>query len=619
MRVISKRRRLVGLALALGSAQASCDGCRDKPYTPFGVASTPLSNPLASASVAPEPSGSAAPPPKFAVRPAEAAPLGATRFTLGSRELSAPPGRAFALGLSADFDADGATDAVAWTVPVSPLGAAGAESGGSGELWYFPASAPARSVVKQPGFLPAAPGCRLTPTLAQTGDRSVTLDLSATCDAPQLARAPIRAVAVVAPTAEHPVIVMLRVAQAAPGESLKLSVDSTDRDGDGRDDVRLSATVQADGSARPATADVVWLDRAAGSSRDAGEPGRSLARAANAEAVRAKGKTTHKNVPDAVANLRRLSATLCGEDATPRIFDAEGAPLGCGTLQAFVDDVASSELTAALTRKDYVEAAAALSHDGWYHGKVSKDRRGRLERALESAVRRVEIAKVVELAARPPAKTSAPRWSPLRFLPDGRLIVQTPQTLVAVAADGSEQPLDDPAQVARWSLDVVGPSGERFLGTRHACDRSEVLLELAALGSSQPITLPTRLIAARPGVCRGAQAPALPIVTPLSFHASGLEALVGGSIVGPASASAEAALRPEQPGSARSPDGRELVVVTPLGLLVASRDSAELWKNATLTNPLALEGCTVSNGRTRVACLREGRALLFEPGQRADH
>ena len=612
--MISKRPRLAGLALALAGAQASCDGCREKPYTPFGVAST-LPNPLASVSAPPETSGTPPPPPKFAARPAEAAPLGATRFTLSGRELAAPPGRAFALGISADFDADGGPDAVAWMLPLSALGAGGAVGASSGELWYFPANAAAKSVLKQPGFLPAAPGCRLTPSLSQTGERSVTLDLAATCDAPQLARAPVRALAVIAPAAEHPAIVMLRVAQPAPGESLKLSVDSTDRDGDGRDDARLSSTVQADGSARPASADVVWLDRAAGSSRDAGEPGRSLARAANAEAIRAKGKTTHKAVPDAVANLRRLYATLCGESATPRIFDGEGAPLGCGSLQGFLDDLASSELSAALTRKDFIEAAAVLSRDGWYHGRVSKDRRGRLEKALEAAVRRVQIGRLVELAARPPAKGSAPRWSPLRFLPDGRLVVQTAGGLVVVAADGTEQ-LDE--QQTRWSLDVVGPNGERWLGARHACDRSEVLLELAGTGGAQLGPLPTRLMAARPGACRGAQPPALPVATPLSFHSSGLEALVGGSFVGPGSASAEAALRPEQPGSARSPDGRELVAPSPLGLIVASRDSAELWQSAVLGNPLALEGCVVSNGRTRVACLRDGRALLLEPGQRGD-
>ena len=114
---------------------------------------------------------------------------------------------------------------------------------------------------------------------------------------------------------------------------------------------------------------MVWLDRTAGTSRDAREPSRSLARGASVEATRAKGKTTSKTVGEGVGNLRRLYAALCAEGSVPRVFDGDGAPLACGDLKSFVDDLASAEMTAALTRKDYVEAAATLSRDGWYHGR----------------------------------------------------------------------------------------------------------------------------------------------------------------------------------------------------------------------------------------------------------
>jgi hypothetical protein len=589
------------------AATAGCDGCgREKPYTPFGVTS---SLPLIPPSAPPEPSASAAEAPKFAKRLAELAPPNATRWKIGERELEAPAGRVFAQALQADFDGDERSEVLTWTLPATPPAAPPPASPGQGELWLFRAEgAPAR-LFEQPGFIPIGPECQHQTALTQTGPHTVTLDVAATCKAPRVERSPVQGVAVLAPLAERPLILLLRAAAPANGETLALGVDSSDRDDDGRDDAKVTISVQKAGSARPASADVVWLDRAAGTSRDAREPSRSLARGASVEAARAKGKTTSKSVGDGVGNLRRLYATLCAEASVPRIFDADGAPLPCGDLKSMVDDLASAEMTAALMRKDYVEAAATLTRDGWYHAPMSKDRRAKLTKAFESAVTVVDVGAIVSLTA-VPRKAAAPRWSPLRFQDDGSLLIQSAQAVVLVTPDGREQALGEDAGGLRWPLEVANPERVRWTGVTQPCDRAEIELSLTDAAGAPAAPLVTRLLAPRPGPCRGGLRPG-PSVTAISWHAAGLEALVGGAPVGAATSAGEAALRPAQPGSPRSPDGRSMVVPTPVGLLITHEQGAELWRGDALGDARTLGDCVVANRQERVACVRDDRALLI--------
>jgi hypothetical protein len=588
---------------------AGCDGCEgQRPYTPFGVASSPpLIPPSSSESAEPAPSASVEAP-KFAARPAEIAPRNATRWKLGARELEAPAGRVFERGVAADFDANGAVEAVAWTLPA---GDPAAPPTGSGELWLFPAEGAARRLSEQPSFVPIAPGCRATPQLTQTGPRSVTLDISARCDARLVARTPVRAIAIVAPLAERPSVLTLRAAESAPAETLAFAVDSSDRDGDGLDDARVTVSLRSEGATRGASADLIWLDRAAGVSREAREPARSLARAAASEVWRAKSKQKDAKVEENVATLRRLYASLCAEGGTARVFDADGSALGCGDARPFVDDLASAEFAAALARKDFVDAAGVLARDGWYHARGSDDRRARLVKGLEGAVTKLEVTAIVDSAARPPARTAAPRWSPLRFDATGNLFAQTLTNTVRIGAGGAVEPVAEDAGVTPHPLEVERTDKSRWSAVSYSCDRSEVVLDFATPGGAAGAPIVTRLIAPRPGACKGQKAPALPTI-PLSMRASGLEAIVGGSYIGSPAARTEAALRPEQPGSARSPDGRELVVPTALGLLVTSLDSAELWRGAALGDASTLTDCVVANARARVACVRDGHVVVVD-------
>jgi hypothetical protein len=524
--------------------------------------------------------------------------------------LVAPERRHFRLGLTADFDGDGDSDAVAWTVPEGA-----APDAAAGELWSFPAGGAPRKLASTPGFIPTGPGCTSRVSLALTGPHSVTLDLAAHCEATLIARSPVRSLAVLAPAAPRPVLTAVRAAAPAPRE-LQLRVSSIDRDHDGNDDVELSVEVQAVDSKRPAVARLLWLDRAAGPSREPQEPLASLARAAGTQQSRARGKRTCRSVAEGVGNLRRLIATLCHESGTARLFDAEGAGLRCGELGPVVDQLAMAEVRAALTAQNVAEAAAVLARDGWYFGRASPKERGKLEALVMRAVRVVEAGPIVALAARPVPRTPEPRYSPLHFeQPESSLLVLTPQGVVRAAPDGSsELPVDEQALASAWSLVVTSPNGATWTGVSHACNQSELVLEFSP--PTQSLSVP--LLAARPGACAGKPIPRVSPPVPLGFEAGKLTAVIAGSTVGPRLSEDEAWPRPVEPGSARSPDGKLLVVPTPLGLLVTGDDKPELWQSPELEPWYELSDCAVAGGASALACIKANRVLLIRRGAAGD-
>src|SRR5690606_12139699 len=367
-------RTALGLAVATSSALlASCQGCEEeRPYTPFTVSVPEAATTDAEAAAGPDAASSPAAEAdagSFVRQKSVKAPPGARSWQLEGRDLQAPDGRVFERALLADFDADGEPEAVAWLAPADDRARTS-----PGELWLYRTSGNPPGMAREkprhlatlPGFVPTGPTCRLSPELTRTGRKTVTLDVRSTCEADLVERSPVRALLVVAPLAEQPIVLGLRVAEPAPGERLSLDVDTSDRDDDQRDDVRLRISLQAVGSERPATADVVWFDRAAGIARDPEQPGRSLAKQASLEAVRSTGKKTSQSVPDAVSNLRRLLGTLCAEGGVPRIFDADGTPLRCGDLQITVNRLALAEVQAHVTARRPLDAVSAAIRADWY-------------------------------------------------------------------------------------------------------------------------------------------------------------------------------------------------------------------------------------------------------------
>jgi len=593
----------------------ACDGCgrSEKPYTPFGVASAlPTSSAsdealAADAAATPSPDAGSA---EFATRQAIAAPGGATRWTLDGRALDAPSERAFALGLVADFDTDGQNEIVTWTVPR----VANAPRQTPGELWLYPAAGAPKKLAALPGFVPSGPACRQVPSLALTGPHSVTLDVSAECTATLLPRAPVRALSVISPLAERPVLMTLRVAKPAAGDPFSLSVDSVDIDKDGRDDARVVVRQKAacrndtgacdpDPLEREVSASVVWLDRAAGTSRETSEPSASIARAAALELGRSKRKKLAPSVLGTVRNIRRLVSTLCAEGGVPRIFEEDGSMIRCKPLAVTVDRLLTAEVQAALAMGDIQAAIGALDRDGFYFGSVSEKRRAGLEKAVLAAATVVELGPLATPPVHPLPATKELRASPLAFEADGTLLVQTTGELSRLGAPySSAEPVDPEAGVAAWPLELRTESGQHLTQLVPSCDRSDVVLGLGDPSASGP-RLP--LLAPRPGACTGKPAPKLSLV-PLSIGKDDFGLVVAGQRVDARTTPASGGR-----GTARSPDGRSEVIPTSLGLLVSTGSKTELWRGS-VSDARRYSDCVVANGARAVACVDSGSLVIAQ-------
>lgn len=579
------------MALTLAT-QSACEGCRDeKPYTPFGVTSA-LPSQTATAS-APSGSGAVAapnaPPNRTGVRKAVFTPKGAQRFRVTDRELEAPPLRVFEQVLEADFDGDGTEDVAAWTL----AGPDSQPSTAPGELWLYPAKSEHRKIFDFPAFVPNSADCRHTSTLLLAGASTISLDIRAHCEEPRVARTPTRALALIDPLAPLGLRFGLRVAEPAPGEVLSLSLSVRDEDTDGREDFRLSAAL-SEGSPESVRASLVWLDRAAGVSRDSREPASGLEAVLSNEVIRARAK---KNAPLAVArtqSVRRLLSTLCAEGKAARIFEWEGGELRCNNLGTVIDRAAAVEVTAALTLSNLPAAFGALSRDGWYFGSMSERQRRTLIADIEKKVRSVPASRIA-LGARP-SRVNSPGFSPLTFQADGSLLMQTDSGLFRQTPDGArEEPVEAESGVAPWPTEATTQAGARLLGVSYSCDRSEIALLMAG-GSNPAQAIP--LLAPRPGVC-GGQRFDEGFVPALVSAGRDVEILVGGERFGP--------LGDSPPGSARSADGRWLALSTRLGLLIQG-EPTELWK---IEGWEGASGCVVANEARRAACIRNGRAELY--------
>ena len=600
-----RARRVLAL-LSLCSGLSACDGCgANKPYTPFGVASAlPSAEPLGALAELPvAPAASAA----FAAHKAELVPGGAPTWQGSGLSLTAPEGRRFAQVLPADFDADQKLDALAWLLP-----APNAKGVAPGELWYFASGAPARKLSALPGFVPSGPECTLSATLNQTGEHSATLDAQAACASPLIARAPTRALLVVSPSVEHPLLLTLRTASPAPDETLNFQVDSSDQDHDGRDDVRLTVSVGLVGANEPASADLVWLDRAAGASRSSSEPGASTLRFASKIAQQARSKHA-AGALERVGNGLRLLSSVCAEGGVARVFDEDGAPFRCGDLSRVIDSLASTELLASLAQGDVLNAFSVLRRDGWYFTKLSTGQRKALERELLRAVTKLE-AEAPYAARAVAAQPAQPHYSPLWFESDGSLLIQGENSVTRLSPDRvTEEAASADGGVPSWSLELAAPNGPRLLGVVHACDRSDLLFN--ETDAQHPLLpLPSRMLAARPASCTGHGTGPSISVAPLGFDDNGLEVLLAGARISLAPPGKKPGSGLPAMGTPRSPDARWLVTPSALGLLVLG-ERKELWQTAKLpahNDAGRFSDCVVANDARAVACLDSGHALVFE-------
>jgi hypothetical protein len=528
------------------------------------------------------------------------APTGATQWHVAERLLEAPEGLNFRLALLGGLAPDRPRDVLAWLVgtPEKPV---------VGELWLYPEEGPSRLVASAPGFLPTGPTCTHGARLSQTGASSVTLDVKASCTGPLLPRAPERSVTVLAPLREQPHIVGLSLAAPAPGEDLDVSIVSNDRDGDGRDDVemvlRFSAADQAD-----VRASFVWLDRAAGLSRDTAQPRASFVELGSLEKMRASNQKSSLEVAERVASVRRMYSSLCAESGVSRVFLESGSGLDCGALEAPFQALTEADVSAALSLGQVGNAFAALQRHAWFPSGSKQEAERFVKRQLTRLMERVarrRVVKLVPLKASPRAGDGGPRFSPLSFHADGSLLLLTSEGIVRSAPDGRYE-YEASDEIDPWATVIVSPSGERLTGISFPCDRSEVSwLRTASDGAPLP-PIATALAAPRPGGCGSAPAFDSPSVSPVAWTAEGISAFVGAALLGPPSA------HPPM-GSATSPNGRFSVVATPWGLLVSGKDKPHLWTFEDPALAARLSDCVVSNNAQAAACILTGRAYVVLP------
>jgi hypothetical protein len=586
MMSMGKRAEVCWAALLLASLSGGCDGCqKEKPYTPFGVTSA-LPDPEASAEAPPAPSARSEPG-QFAA--ALVAPPGSRKLRMGELTLDAPPryvfDRALVLG-------EGPTQqAVAWV-----KADADALDVPRGMLMAYGEGGKARSVLTLPSFMPIAQGCVNSTRLVQTGASSVLVDTTAACPAGLMQRVPVEAVSIIAPASERPEVLTLRLAAPASGEALSVDCDSSDRDGDGREDVKLTFTLLGPDGAK-ASASLAYVDRAAGVSRDAAEPRASLL--LGAKAILAKAGPTASSEVDA---MRRLLGSLCAEGATPRVFDAEGSPVRCDDLGGVVDTLARADVLSRLAAKDALGAVSVLTRSDWYFKKLSPD--GEKSISKELTKRLLGVSPTGNVLQARPKQPKGPHFSPLWFEQDGALLIQTEAGVVRASRDGtSEAPLDADAGTTAWPLDVTDQAGRHLTGSLCSCDSSEVQLGLSDAAGAPQNGIPTRILAPRPGGCRGRFS--CPEPTPVATSAEGFSVLVAGVLVEPR----QAGKTLPSPGSARSPDGNWLVASTPLGLVVTGSQQ-ELWKLP--DEARHAQDCVVANDRAAVACVSDGKVVLLK-------
>jgi hypothetical protein len=613
-----------GALLVAALAAAGCDGChRSKPYTPFHLGEG--APPLASGH-APPPADAGATAPAFSATVAAGAPADGRSWPLGpGRDVAAPAGRAWALGLVVDADGDGAPDLLAW---------ARSPDGEHGGLWFAPGADKDAPAVELGAGPPAAPGCKLVPALSQIGPRSVLLDVARPCG-PEPGRW-LSIVRLAAAGRRTPPSIAFGLAVSPLAAPLDLSVDGADRDGDGRDDVTVSATLGGAPppfpAAPPASATLRFFDRPSGMARDPSEPEASLAAAAARLVAEARRRSTAKDVAGAAASLRRLHAALCAEDGEPAVTASTAERLDCGPARS-LEDAAFAEGAAALTLGEPERAAAALARlDAMTGPDAGKNaRRRELDKLFAKAAPAIAAKEAYRTTAVPEAgPAGAPSWLPLAFEASGDLLVRTAGGVVRVraAADFREEPVPE---ATAWPIGLTLPprpgeapaASARLVGVSQRCGSPWLVALLDAAGARAKVALPIEAPVAPSGL-PAARCEPLVSVPVVPLDAAPLRFEVGGEIVELAPAAerggpsvALAPLRAADArmlGSARSPDGRAAALPLPGGVLVVrdlgkDKPAAARWGGPDLEKAWS---CTPSNGGKRVACITAAGAAIYE-------
>jgi hypothetical protein len=629
--------RSSGLAAGLAALAIACGGCKgcrdDHPYVPYAIEDAPPVAPSTDDAVAPLPAPLDAGP--FRVREATAAPANATRWTLDGVDLVAPADRVFALGLTGDFDGDGAKDAVALLLsPASAPASPGGDADGGvdlGELFLYrgrPGSTlgPAQVMASPPGLASGA-GCAAKRRLTQVGEHSLALETGAACDR----ASGVRWVAVLGVTADATKAhFQATVLDPVAAPALGFDIDGSDRDGDGLDDVTVR--VSLDGGGPPfepgprVTAALRWFDRSAGMSRDPDEPEASFRGIASGAAVRAAKPKEALAVPRLVEQARNLFRAVCAEGGGPRIVDVGGmqGPAGtirCGTSKA-LEEVDLAEVRAYAVGGDPLRAIAALDRAQVAPASKTTTRTADAQGWIAQAAPTLASPSVLRAIGAVPQidRGRSPVWGAVAFDANGRALVRTVAGVVRVdPVSGDEAAAPD---VAVWRSALVSPdTAYRWLESRDECDGVSLHAVFApnAGGDLRDVALP---IAPPLGARCADPSHGEPATTlPIAWGPGGLEAVVAGEpllVSGDLTRATPLVAPLGQPvtaGAPRSPNGKVLVFPTSLGILVRGARSRLLRAKELDGGYAELRDCAVSDDGARVACVRGGRAFVgvWEP------
>lgn len=612
-------RVALGFTIASGLAVLGCDGCRrDHPFTPFAVGSstvttrgTPSETPALEQDAAPAAANARDVYPVDGQR----LPPDTRQVHVGTRQVDAPTAAVFEAILSADWNTDGAADALTLLRSVAP------DAPSAGAVYFHSGLGEDRKLADLPGWLPSRSDCSWHPRIQKVGKNTAAIDLRVSCTATMPNRTATRYLALIEPTRVDPILATWRMADAAPDESLDATLSGADLDNDGKDDATLSVSLTHVPTKREVRAEFTWLDRTAGISREPGHFAASLAPALARLEKQASGRKTATESLERAAVVWRLIASACAESATARVFRADGSAMPCDNLSSSIGRLVSAEVRAALNQGDVLRAAFAVTRAQSALGSppAAADR-ANWQKALRKSMTVVEPIAVATSEVRPSLSPSSVHYSPLRFENDGLLLVQTARGIVRVDHHGVQAHEEDAsAPPAAWPLSVS--ANERTLDRiLTACDRSELLVVVKTEDGRFLPPAPTPFLAPRPGVCAGGS----PIhwrVSPVMFGQEALPvALVEGACI--ASRGPEACLKPADlgkvvAGSPRSPDGQRLVAQTGVGLISLGGTKPELWEAERIGGAANLTDCVIDNSGEHLACIRAGKPVLISKGSAA--
>ena len=466
MRILGPSCQL-GLALAFSVVTSACDSCRrDHPFTPFVVASATTSAP--SQVVRPP---AAANSDTYPVA-GEKLPPNTRQFSLGARREDAPESMTIDSVLRADWNEDGKVDGL------SLLRAAQSNARAVGAIYLYDGVGDARKLLDLPGWIPSSQDCTWDTRLSRVGKRGATVDVSVHCSSAMPLRTPTRFLAVVVPNRSDPLMIDWRLAEPAPNENYRATVSLADRDGDNADDVTLNLEMGLASGKDSVHAEFVWLDRAAGVSKEPGHFAVSLVPALNALEKKAASRSGAFEAFSGAGLVWRMLNSSCAESATARLFATDGAPLACENMATTVTRLTSIEVRAALSQNDVLRAAFALARSQGSFGTVMPTAEySRIIKSIRKASTSRDALVATSTEVRPLPSRANPHYSPLQFQSDGTLLAMTGRGVQRIQADGHEAPQSDDAAVpSGWPLTVSSSDGRIWESLVPSCDRSEIVL-----------------------------------------------------------------------------------------------------------------------------------------------